>query len=584
MRSLLLLLCLRLAPAAAQDVYRVHAHNDYAHALPFWEAYAGGAESIEVDVFLRHDSLYVTHAPAEIVAGRTLETLYLDELQRLAARDALRDVQLLIDVKSEAAPTLERLVATLKTYPRLIDGDRVTFVVSGNRPAPEAYGEYPDFILFDHQNPDDLDRIDRGKVALLSLPFPRYSRWNGYGKMTAGDGAQVQAVLEKAKAANIPFRFWASPDTETAWATLARLGVAYVNTDRPAAARAFLDELPDRVFRLSEPGLVYTPSYTYGTARSPRNVILMVGDGNGLSQISAARRANGGQLTLNGVRTIGLVGTASADDAVTDSAAAGTALATGRKTNNRSIGVDTAGQPLPTLVEELSGRDYLTGIVTTDAVYGATPAAFYAHTPERDDTDHILGDLLNSPLSFFVAGGATYADRIGTRYTETQLSAWRDLRRPTAVYGGKEKMPSVLAGRGDFLPDAVDTTLAVLARQDRPFFLLVEGAQIDNGGHANDIATVITEVLDFDRAVAAALRFADADGQTLVIVTADHETGGLGLGTAGDENTLRADFLSVDHTGTLVPLFVYGPGATAFAGVLENTDVHRLILESLLIR
>ncbi|WP_116107231.1 alkaline phosphatase [Lewinella sp. IMCC34191] len=565
----------------AQETYRVHSHNDYVQEVPFWRAYSAGAESIEVDLVLRNDSLYAAHGAGDIVAGKTFAGEYLGALDGLARKGTLRPVQLLVDLKTEAYATLDEVVTAISAYPALVDNDMVTYVISGNRPAPDDYDDYPGFISFDHQRLDDLDRVNLDRVALISQSFTPYSVWNGYGRMTAGDLARVDSVLQLAAATGKPFRFWATPDTKTAWARFAEMGVGYINTDKPAAARAFLDQLDERTFKVESPSPVYVPEYDFDPTGQPQNIILLIGDGNGLAQISAARLANGGELTITKLRDVGLMNTASADDPVTDSAAAGTAMATGQKTNNRAIGVDTAGQPLPTLIEILSKRDYRTGIVTTDAIWGATPSAFYAHTPERDDTEAIVDDLLRSDLSFFVAGGASQEQSIEARFTTTPLEDFRELTKPTAVYHGTEKMPTVRNGRGDFLPRSVEKALSVLETDERPFFLLVEGAQIDNGGHANDIATVVTEMLDFDRAVAEALRFADRDGSTLVIVTADHETGGLGVAGGTHDNTVRADFLSVDHSGILVPVFAYGPGAEAFRGVFQNTEIHGKIMEAL---
>ena len=549
--------------------------------MPFWLAYSNGANSIEADVYLLRDTLFVTHAREEIVPGRTLRSLYLDELDRLARRGTLRDVQLLIDVKSEAYATLDRLVGEIGEYPALTGSGKVGFVVSGNRPAPADYGNYPDHIAFDHQNLDDLDAVDLDRVAMISRSFTDYSHWNGYGRLTAGDLAKVEDVLQRAAATGKPFRFWATPDTKTGWATFAALGVGYVNTDRPAAARAFLDRLRQDTYAAADPVEVYAPANDFVDGQRPRNVILMIGDGNGLAQISAARNANGGQLNLTGVRHIGLVGTASADDPVTDSAAGGTAMATGTKTNNRAIGVDPAGEPLTSLAARLGAAGYVTGIITTDGIDGATPSAFYAHTPERDDSETIIGDLVTSNLDFFIAGGRGKEARIAERFATTELAGFTLTNGPVAVYNGESKMPSVRDGRGAFLAGSLDTVLHALGSQDRPFFLLVEGAQIDSGGHANDLETVITEMLDFDGAVGRALRFVDDERETLVVVTADHETGGLGVATAAPDGGVRGEFLSVDHTGSLVPLFSYGPGAETFTGVMENTAVCERILDAL---
>ncbi|NJB87397.1 alkaline phosphatase [Lewinella marina] len=575
------LFLLAATPLLAQAEYRVHSHNDYLQDVPFWQAYSSGAASIEADLILRHDTLYVAHAQQEIDPGVTFSGTYLEELARLAGKGNLRPVRLLIDLKTEAYATLDRVVAAITAYPELARGDLVTFIISGNRPPPEEYANYPDFIYFDHQNLDDLDRVDLSRVAMISQSFRRYSVWNGYGRMTAQDLARVDSVIQRAQNTGTPFRFWATPDTKTAWATFARLGVDYINTDQPAAARAFLDKLDQRTYAADRPSATYTPQHQHDASASPRNIILMIGDGNGLAQISAARMANRGALSLTNLTHIGLVSTTAADDPVTDSAAAGTAMATGVKTNNRAIGVDTAGRPLRSLVERLSDHNYRTGIITTDGIAGATPAAFYAHTPERDDSEKIMHDLVRSDLSFFIAGGEGLEKAISGRFTPTPLAQFNTLERPVAILHGTGKMRAMTAGRGAFLPESVAQSLSVLGQDERPFFLMIEGAQIDNGGHANEISTIVTEMLDFDRAIGEALRFADADGETLVIVTADHETGGLGIAGGSAAGEVRADFLSVDHTGTMVPLFAYGPGARNFTGVFENTEVFHRILAAL---
>jgi alkaline phosphatase len=568
------------SPLSAQDAYPVHSHNDYRQAVPFWHAYASGAASIEVDLLLKNDTLFVTHEAEEIETARTFSRLYLDPINQLAEDGTLRPIQLLIDLKTEAYATIDRVVEAIEHYPGLPSAV-VTFVISGNRPAPADYGNYPDFIYFDHQRIPGLEDIDLSKVALISQPFRPYSVWNGLGRMTAADSARVSTAIERVKKTGKPFRFWGTPDTRTAWACFAKLGVGYINTDKPGTARQFLDKLDHNTFGPQPAVPTYAPQYNIAPGSKPKNIILMIGDGNGLAQISAARMANQGQLSLTNIRDIGLLNTASADDPVTDSAGAGTAIATGVKARNRAIGVGPSGQSQPTLVEILSQRGYRAGIITTDGINGATPSSFYAHTAERDDADKIISDLVNSDLDFFIAGGQWWEEELSPRFASRSLTDFTDLDEPTAVYNGARSMPSVNDGRGDFLPRSVKQALTVLQAGEEPFFLLIEGAQIDKGGHANNVNTVITEMLDFDRAVAEALRFADADGETLVIVTADHETGGLGIVGGDMAGTVRADFLSVDHSGTLVPLFAYGPRSSSFTGVFDNTEVFHRIMAAL---
>ena len=578
------LLCAQVA-VNAQANYKVHSHNDYEQELPFWYAYSNGAESIEADLFLKNDTLYVTHAEKEIEQGKTFEKLYLDKLNNLEKSKELREMQLLIDLKSEAYATLDKLVEVLESYPLLVKGGKVKFVISGNRPQPDAYKNYPDFIWFDHQNLDELDKIDLDKVALVSVSFKQFSVWNGYGRMVASEQEAVQAAIQKAKAAGKPFRFWATPDTKTAWARLANLGVDFINTDKPALAKPYLDQLEKNTFKLERTQEVYQPEFGYDADSRPQNIILMIGDGNGLAQITSAMIANRGNLTMTEIKNIGLVRTASQDDLITDSAAGATAMATGQKTNNRAIGVGPDAKPLTNLVDVVAGKGFNTAIVSTDAIYGATPSSFYAHRIERDDTPGLVADLKQSELDFFMAGGKNEETNIKEVFSTATLETFVNMDRKTAVYLGENKAPSMEDGRGNALPQSVNKALKVLDGAEEPFFLMVEGAQIDNGGHSNSTRDIVQEMLDFDQAIAEALRFADAHKNTLVVITADHETSGFGImGGSMEEGVVHGDFLTVDHTGIMVPLFAYGPQADKFNGIYENTEVFHKILKALGIR
>ncbi|WP_335965808.1 alkaline phosphatase [Galbibacter sp. PAP.153] len=566
----------------AQETFKVHSHNDYEQQLPFWYAFSNGAASIEADIFLKNNELYVTHSEDEIDAKATLENMYLKKLESLAASGELRELQLLVDIKSDAYKTLDKLVEVLKRYPSVIDNKKVRFVISGNRPEPEDYNNYPDFIWFDHQNLNNLDKIDLKKVALVSVSFKTYTVWNGYGRMVAKEQEKVEGAIKKAHDVSRPFRFWATPDTKTAWANLAKLGVDYINTDEPALAKQYLSKLANNTYSQKEPIEIYKPVYGYNKDETPQNIILMIGDGNGLAQISAAMIANRGELTLTGIKDVGLAKTASFDNLITDSAAGATAMATGTKTNNRAIGVDPAGKALDNLVTMANQQGFNTAIVSTDAIYGATPASFYAHRAERDNTDGIVEDLVHSKLDFFMAGGKNEENTIGKQFKTVTIDSFTDFNQPIAVYLGDEKAPSMINGRENALPNSVHKALEVLGSKEEPFFLMVEGAQIDNGGHSNNIQGIIKEMLDFDRAIAQALRFADTHKNTLVVITADHETSGLGI-VGGDieSGTVQADFLTVDHTGIMVPVFAYGPQAENFKGVFENTSIFKKIWKAI---
>lgn len=232
-----------LAVAQSEDRYRVHSHNDYLRNVPFWEALAAGAGSVEADVFLVGDSLYVAHTKEEIETLRTLETLYLQPLQKMLAIGLKHPekLQLLIDIKSEPYSTLDALIRTFKGYPLITGDDALAIVISGNRPKPSEYPDYPDFILFDYQSLDTIENTDiLEKIALISLNFRNYSEWNGEGRLTDDDLKKISSVIEKAHTFKRPFRFWGTPDSATAWKTLVDLGVCYINTDNPFECSYYL--------------------------------------------------------------------------------------------------------------------------------------------------------------------------------------------------------------------------------------------------------------------------------------------------------------------------------------------------------
>lgn len=564
-------LCLCSYTAPAQNAYKVHSHNDYEQDYPFWKAYVHGAASIEIDIFLKEGQLLVAHTEEEINPERSIQRLYLDPVSDLIRKSELNGLVLLIDLKSEAVPTLDKLLDILKDYPDLREHSALRFVISGNRPPIETYSSYPDYIEFDLQNLIRLPEADLSKVGLISQNFRDYSVWNGLGRLTAEDLDKIEKTIALAKKAGKPVRFWGSPDTRTAWSTFAELGVDYINTDRPVEAITHLKTLEARTYQEPQWVPVYKPSHDYPQDVKPKNLILMIGDGNGLNQISAGMVANGGDLSLTQLKHLGLIKTGSYDDLVTDSAAGATAMASGRKTNNRAIGTDPEGNDLKSLTDVFSDQGFINGILTTDKITGATPAAFYAHVVERDDSETILEDLKQSKVDFFVSAGPKVHDKISSTFKGKELSELGDLSERTAAYLSRENR--------DF-PLHVKEVLQYLENQSEPYFLMIENGNIDGNGHANNVPGIVQEVLEFDKVVSEVLRVADKNKNTLVVITADHETGGFGIlqGEKGS-NKIEGDFLTNDHTGGMVPVFSYGPRSKYFIGVYENTKIFDKILE-----
>lgn len=342
--------------------------------------------------------------------------------------------------------------------------------------------------------------------------------------------------------------------------------------------------------------------------RTAKNVILMIGDGMGLAQITAAMEAREQPLELELFKVIGLAKTGSAIESITDSAASATAIATGVKTRNGVVGIDKDGIKQETILEFLGNKGYATGIIATSTITHATPASFYAHEFSRNNYYQIAAQMKGAPLDLFIGGGRShFVDRTDKKNGKTDQ---RNIREEMAqdgfvfvdslkdIQGTTDRVgyfiadihpEPVLKGRGNVLPASIPVAISHLqSRSDQGFFLVVEGAQIDWGGHANDDDYMISELYDFDAAVGNALDFSIADGNTLLIVTADHETGGLSLSAEPErENELTSykshvhDFTTNGHTAVMVPVFAFGPGSERFSGTYENTAIHDKMLRAL---
>ncbi len=333
-----------------------------------------------------------------------------------------------------------------------------------------------------------------------------------------------------------------------------------------------------------------------------RNIIFMVGDGMGLTQLTAGYLENNSHLNVEQVTDIGLSKTNSSDKIITDSAAGATAFSIGEKTYNGAIGVDKNKIPKETILEKLAKEGYATGLVVTCSVTHATPASFYAHQPSRKMDYEIAADLVTSPVDAVIAGGKKYFhDRnnpdngqVDKRNLIAEMQAKNvsfvssleefkntDGREVYFYADGHPK--SILDGRDDILPQSIVPMAEKLASMgDKGFFMLVEGSQIDWGGHANESDYIKTEMVDFDQAIGKAIEFAKKDGHTLVVITADHETGGYALGSKdGDYNIIEPKFTTGGHTATMVPVYAFGPGSENFRGIYNNNEIYYKLLRAL---
>ncbi|MBE7174721.1 MAG: alkaline phosphatase [Williamsia sp.] len=394
-------------------------------------------------------------------------------------------------------------------------------------------------------------------------------------------------MINKAHDLHKPVRFWGAPDVVNAWYQLMKLGVDYINTDHIPALASFLTNTDKTSYHAAETHAAYTPAGSYdGNTKLPKNIILLIGDGCGLAEWYAGYTANKGALTVFNIKHTGLSKTSSADSYITDSAPGSTAFASGKKTNNRFVGVDATGHQMALIPEIITRKKMLSGIVTSGDITDATPADFYAHRSSRDSSDAILKDLAVSPLQFIMgAGNASLPANIPLlqQHGFTMASSLKTIpAKGKFIVADNLAGLSVLNGRKEWLSAAFEAAVGKLSSASNGFFLMLEAAQIDWGGHDNNLPYISTEVVDFDKVIGKALKFADRNKETLVIITADHETGGLSL-LDGDisKGYVSGNFSTNDHTAIPVPVYAYGPQSQQFTGVYENTEIFYKIMKAL---
>lgn len=621
------------ATAAAERPMLIHSHNDYCRRAPFWQAYAQQVYSIEADVFLHDGQLLVGHDVEDLSPELTFEGMYVEPLVTLykrnggrAWKDSDEPIQLMVELKSETEPTLRAVTALLDRYPEVFDTtvnpDAVRIAVTGRVPAPEEFGNYPAYVLFDGEWDRNYTPAQLERVALVSANFQDYSQWNGKGSIIPVELAKIEQIIDRAHAWGKPVRFWGAPEGTTVYYTFYDLGIDYLNTDRPEVCAGFFDDFGNKNFQIGErrtatagvtgtkrldkttrdfrgfqndklqlsKGIdIYTPTYKNDGGKGRiKNVIFLIGDGMGLTQIVAGAYANKGLTTLK-MNYIGLQQNNALDAFTTDSAAGGSALATGERHDNRHISMSPGGEPYPSLSDYFHDRGYSVGVLTLGNAVDATPTAFYGHSVERDNADELTRYLTNGRLDLLCGSGIREFTRRqdGVDLVGELKKEYNFVRSVDQINAKKGKVICIDEAMDDaaeesnltLLADATRASIAKLReRSDKGFFLMVEGAKIDYAGHSRCLPGSIIEMLSFDLAVAEALKFADTNGETLVVVTADHETGGLVV-VDGDERTGRVMgvYISDDHTPAMLPVFAYGPGADKFIGSYMNTEIARRI-------
>jgi alkaline phosphatase len=365
---------------------------------------------------------------------------------------------------------------------------------------------------------------------------------------------------------------------------LAAAGYAFGRGGRWGATRAIeIDEVT--VGGLGRPLDVGLPELPEAPVA---NVVLLIGDGMGATQVEAGRWAafgTEGRFVFERFPVVGLTSTAASGSPVTDSAAAGTALATGVATRYGAVGVGPDGRKRKTILEAARDAGFVTGLVTSSEIVDATPAAFVAHVAKRADKGEIAAQIAASGVDLLIGGGReAFDDELvaAARARGVTILPLAELASAAALplwalAPGRLDLPGGNPQLAAWAERAIELAARRASSQSRRFFLMIEEEGIDSASHGRDLPAMTRALLRFDGAVAAATRFAAADGRTLVLVVGDHATGGLTIDHTTTAQRLRVAWASGRHTGEPVPLYAYGPAGAAerFGGSYFQGEVAR---------
>lgn len=320
------------------------------------------------------------------------------------------------------------------------------------------------------------------------------------------------------------------------------------------------------------------------------SLIVLLGDGMGIPQLTAAWHENQ-YLNLAQFPYSGLIRTQSANTFVTESGSSATSMFSGFKTNYGFQGLDAFGHEVESIYTFLKKSDYRTAIITSSYITDATLAALYSHGEDRYAFEKIALDYWSNYPDFCVAGGQNHFDQRsdGLNLIDSlkqagvhifyesdeinQVNSW-----PSFGLLHPARPPYLSAGRDDFLKKASIKALQLFNNQN--FFIFIEGAQIDLGGHDNSIRDQIDELLEFDDIAGDVLEYAQSRDDVLVVVVSDHESGGLSL-LSGDGMNYTPHYAIDEHSGSMVAVFAYGPGAEKFTGMMDNTKIYDKLMEIL---
>jgi alkaline phosphatase len=332
------------------------------------------------------------------------------------------------------------------------------------------------------------------------------------------------------------------------------------------------------------------------TPTRPKNIIIMIGDGMGVNYVSTEVLRNP-HSPFREFSYSGFSVTCSADKLITDSAAGATALLSGYRTNNGHVGSDTSGINLKSIFDYSREKNYVSGIVVTSGITHATPAALYANVKSRKEEFDIADQLIESNVDVFIGGGRKFflpieingiredginllkeLNKFGYSYFEDYASL-NESKTTNKIAALLEVDALPPASKRDYsLGDLTKIAIDNLKKNESGFILLVEGSQIDWAGHDNNTDYAISEMTDFAKSVKVCLDFAKEDKHTLVLVTADHETGGMSIKKGSLDGNFELGWTHKSHTAEMVPVFTEGPGAELFKGINDNFEIGRKLI------
>ena len=339
--------------------------------------------------------------------------------------------------------------------------------------------------------------------------------------------------------------------------------------------------------------LISVPANSESLSR-PKSIILFIGDGMGVSQVTAAVMMGIGDNFLR-FKNGGFSITRSSDSWITDSAASATSMASGKRTYNKAIGVDDDRVPLKNIVEYAQELGMSTGLIATSSITHATPASFATHVEWRKEELEIAKQLSESNVDVLIGGGRKYflptnedGERIDDRNLLNELAdkGFSVAYNMDDLYNlNFEKVDKLIAllSHGAInkkenpehnLSDMTHVAINILSKNEKGFFLMVEGSQIDWESHDNEYEKMLFQMEDFNEALGIGLDFLDSNKDVLIVMTADHETGGLSLNQSSNKTAnFKPKWTSHGHTGVFVPILSSGPGSEQFGGILDVTEI-----------